>query len=177
MSWEVLHSETVFAGRVFSVRRDSVRTEIGRVVELDIVEHLPTVALVPVDAEWRVWFVRQYRHATKEHLLELPAGTVDGGEGPEACARRECREEIGMAPGRLQLLGTYYLAPGYSTELMYFYLAQDLTPDALRPDEDEAITVERVPIDQAMGLASSGALRDAKSIVGLHLAWHRLAAS
>lgn len=174
MNWEVLQSETVFEGRAFSVRRDAVRTHTGRLVTLEIVEHASSVTLVPLDAEARVWFVRQYRHATGEDLLELPAGTLVPGEAPEVCARRECREEIGMAPGQLELLGAGYLAPGYSTEFMYFFLAQDLVPDALAPDEDEAITVERIPLDRALELAGSGALRDVKSIVGLYLAQHRL---
>lgn len=177
MSWEVLQTESMFQGRAFSVRRDTVRTESGRVVTLEVVEHVASVTLVPLDSQSQVWFVSQYRHATGEHLLELPAGTLDFGETPEACARRECREEIGMAPGRLRLLGSSYLAPGYSTEFMSFFLAQDLTPDALTPDEDEVIRVERVPIDRALQMASSGALRDAKSIVGLHLAWHWLQAA
>ncbi len=174
MSWEVLHSETVFEGRAFSVRRDAVRTQAGRVVTLEIVDHVPSVTLVPVDSDSRIWFVRQYRHATRQELLELPAGTLAPGEAPEACARRECREEIGMAPGRLDLLGCCYLAPGYTTEFTYIFLAQDLVPDALAPDEDEAIRVERIPIEQALHLAGSGALQDAKSIVGLHLARPRL---
>ncbi len=177
MNWEVLQSESVFEGRAFSVRRDIVRTESGRTVALEIVEHVPSVALVPLDTQSQVWFVSQYRHATGEHLLELPAGTLNAGEEPESCARRECREETGMAPGRLLLLGSCYLAPGYSTEFMHFYLAQDLSPAPLAPDEDEAISVERIPIDRAMDMASSGALRDAKSIVGLHLAWHWLQAA
>lgn len=177
MDWQVLHSETMFEGRAFSVRRDTIRTDAGRLVTLDIVDHANSVALVPLDSESRVWFVRQYRHATGEDLLELPAGTLVPGESPEVCARRECREEIGMAPGQLELIGAGYLAPGYSTEFMYFFLARELVPNALAPDEDEMIRVEQIPLDQALDLAIGGVLRDVKSVVGLYLARARLQAS
>ncbi|MEW6568325.1 MAG: NUDIX hydrolase [Chloroflexota bacterium] len=170
MRLEVVHSEKVYEGRAFGVRRDEVRLATGRVAHIDIIEHVPSVTLIPVDAQGQVWFVRQYRHPTGETLLELPAGTLSSEEDPEACARRECREEIGMAPGRLTLLGSCYLAPGYSTEYMYFYLAEDLVPSPLSPDEDEVLKVERLTVARAYEMAAGGALRDAKSIVGLHLA-------
>ncbi len=174
MSAEVLQSQIVYQGPAFSVRKDRVRLEAGQVSELDVVVHPGAVTLVPVDREGNLWMVRQYRHSTGRILLELPAGTLETGETPEACAERECREEIGMAPGRLERIGECFLAPGYSTEYMYFFLATALRPAPLAGDSDEEISIERVSPGQLADLVGSGDLRDAKSLAALYLARARL---
>jgi ADP-ribose pyrophosphatase len=102
-------------------------------------------------------------------LLELPAGTSEPGEDPRVCALRECREEVGMSPGRLTPIGECWLVPGYATEYMHFFLAEDLTPMPLAPDEDEEIEVLRISRDGAMAMAARGELKDAKTMVGLFL--------
>ncbi|HKY84870.1 MAG TPA: NUDIX hydrolase [Anaerolineales bacterium] len=176
MNAEVLQSQTVYQGHAFSVRKDRVRLAAGQVSDLDIVVHAGAVTLVPVDDEGNLWMVRQYRHATGRILLELPAGTLEPGEAPEACAERECREEIGMAPGRLERIGECFLAPGYSTEYMYFFLATGLRPAPLAGDSDEEISIERVSTGQLADLVGSGDLKDAKSLAALYLARARLEA-
>jgi ADP-ribose pyrophosphatase len=170
MSVQVLKRETVYRGRAFSVRRDRVRQASGLETDMDVVVHAGAVTLVPIDDQGKVCFVRQYRHSVGEVLLELPAGTLEEGEAPEKCAERECREEIGLAPSRLELLGRCFLAPGYSTEQMHFYLATGLTPAPLSADSDEDITVERIAPDDVAGHVASGKLRDAKSLAALYLA-------
>jgi ADP-ribose pyrophosphatase len=170
MSFSLLHSETIYQGRAFAVRRDEVRLPDGKTAQLDIVAHHGAVTLVPVDAQGRIWFVRQYRHAAGELLLELPAGTLEPDEAPEACAAREVREEIGMAAGTLQKLGESFLAPGYSTEYMHFFLATDLQHAPLAQDADEFLNVEHISIAQAYELAHAGQIRDAKSLAALLLA-------
>jgi ADP-ribose pyrophosphatase len=122
-----------------------------------------------LDNQGCVWFVRQYRHATQQELLELPAGTLEAGEEPEICARREVREEIGMAAGMIQKIGEFFLAPGYSSEYMRVYLATDLTPDPLKGDDDEFITVVRIPLEQAYKMVDSGEIRDGKTLAALLL--------
>ncbi len=169
MAYPVVRSEVEFRGKAFGVRRDEVLLPDGRTTRVEVVEHPGAIALVPVDEAGRIWFVRQYRHAAGLSLLELPAGTLNVGEDPLACARRECREEIGMAPGRLVRLGEFFMAPGYSSELISMFLALDLTPDPLAPDEDEDLRVERLTPGQVDALVASGELRDAKSLAGLHL--------
>ena len=114
-------------------------------MHLDIIEHVGAVTILPIDAEGRILFVRQYRHATGKELLELPAGTLNAGEPPEECAFREIREETGFAAGNLIKLGEFFLAPGYSTEYMVVYLANELHPDPLPADEDEFISLEADP--------------------------------
>jgi len=170
MSYETLHSETVYRGRAFNVRRDEIRLPDGKIARLDIVDHVGAVTLVPVDDQNRVWFVRQYRHPTGEMLLELPAGTVEPGEPPLECARREIREEIGMAAGRIELIGQYFLAPGYSTEFMNVFLATDLRPNPLPGDADEFLSVESIPLEQVLLMAEDGKIRDAKTLASLMLA-------
>jgi ADP-ribose pyrophosphatase len=141
----------------------------GRETKLEIVEHGGSVVLIPIDGEGNVHFVRQYRHAVGENLLELPAGTRDGEELFEECAAREIREETGMAATNLQKIGQFYLVPGYSTEFMVVFLATDLKEDPLQADEDEFLQVEKVPVKQAVEMAEQGQIRDAKSLAALLL--------
>jgi len=170
MSFELLKSEIVYPGRAFTIRRDTLRLPDGRETRFDIVEHVGSVIILPLDAHDHLLFVRQYRHAAGLDLLELPAGTLDEGEAPEACARREVREETGMAAGRLEPLGGFYLAPGYSTEYMYVYLATDLRYDPLEADADEFLSVERVPLAEALAMFERGEILDAKSLAAFLLA-------
>jgi len=167
MAFETLHSATVYNGRAFDVRRDQVRLPDGQVAHLDIIEHVGAVTILPLDEQGQVWFVRQYRHAARQRLLELPAGTLEPGEPPEVCASREIREEIGMSAGQLRKLGEFFLAPGYSTEYMHIFLATNLRPDPLPGDADEFLSVEKVPLEQALAMARSGELHDAKSLAAL----------
>ena len=169
MDYTITASEPIFAGRSFKVRIETVRRSDGRAHRIEIVDHPGAITLVPVDAEGRLHFVRQYRHSTLEVMLELPAGTLDPEEDPVDCARRECREEIGMAPQTLERLGGFFLAPGYSTEYLHIYLATQLTSAPLAPDEDEDLRVERLTLGQAEALARSGELHDAKSLAALYL--------
>jgi ADP-ribose pyrophosphatase len=170
MSFEILKSETIYRGKVFDVRQDEVRLPNGRQASLDVVEHNSSVTLLPVDDEGQIWFVRQYRHPVLAELLELPAGVMEGDESPEACARREVREETGMAAERLQKLGEFYLAPGYCTELMYVFVARDLSPAPLPGDEDEFISVEKIPVEKAYEMAERGEFPDSKTLAALFLA-------
>jgi ADP-ribose pyrophosphatase len=107
-------------------------------------------------------------------LLELPAGTLEPGEDPLETAARECREEIGMAPGQLDRLGGVFLAPGYSTEFLHFFLATDLQSSPLDPDEDEDLQVVTVSLDEAIDAIDQGQIQDAKTLAGLYL-WQRAA--
>jgi len=170
MPFELLRSETLLKGRAFAIRRDWLKTPDGRETKYDIIEHGGSVILVPLDADGNLLFVRQYRHAAGTDLLELPAGTLDEGEEPAVCAAREIREETGFAAGTLEKIGEFYLAPGYSTEFMIVYLARDLTYDPLEADADEFLSVERIPLAEAIQMAERGEMPDAKSLAALFLA-------
>jgi ADP-ribose pyrophosphatase len=170
MPFELLKSEIVFSGRAFTIRCDTLRLPDGHETRLDIVEHVGSVILLPVDDQNNLLFVRQYRHAAGLDLLELPAGTLNEGETPEACAQREIREETGMAAGKLEYLGGFYLTPGYSTEYMHVYLATNLHHDPLEADADEFLTVEFFPLATALAMARRGGIPDAKSLAAILLA-------
>lgn len=174
MKFELLKSELLFEGRVFSIRRDHLKTPSGRATKYDIIEHHGSVVLVPLDAQGNLHFVRQYRHATGSSPLELPAGSLEPGEEPLECARREIREEIGMAANQLREIGSFYLVPGYSTEYMRVFLATGLQESPLPPDVDEYLTVEKIPFIKALEMARKGEIPDAKSLAALLLAQHYL---
>jgi ADP-ribose pyrophosphatase len=170
MTFETISSEKIFQGRAFDVRRDQVLLPDGRVTSLDIVEHVGAVTMIPIDEQERILFVRQYRHAVGGFLLELPAGTIEADEPPLECARRELREETGMGAGNLEKVGEFFLAPGYSTEYMYVYLATGLYPDPLPGDQDEFLSLALLEIEQAYQHIQDGEIKDAKSIASLMLA-------
>ncbi len=173
-SFELIDSELILQGRAFRIRRDRLRTPDGRTTKYEIVEHTGSTVMLPVDSDGNLLFVRQYRHAAGLDLLELPAGTRDGDEPYEVCAAREMREETGMAAGKLDRLADFYLAPGYSTELMAVFLATDLTPAPLKADADEFLQLERIPVGRSLKMARSGQVPDAKSLAALFIAEARL---
>ena len=170
MAFELISSEVVFKGKVFDVRVDQVRLADGHETRIDLVIHPGAVTLIPRDEDGTIWFVRQYRHATGGYLLELPAGTLEQGEDPASTASRESREEIGMSPGRLEDLGGFFLAPGYSNEYMYVFLATDLEPDALALDPDEIIEIEKLTVQEVVAQIRNGGFQDAKTLAALQLA-------
>lgn len=174
MAIEVLSSEIQFEGKVFDVRVDRVRLADGHETRIDLVIHSGAVTMIPIGEDGSIWFVRQYRHATGGQLLELPAGTLEQGEDPAGTAARECREEIGMAPGQLDNLGGFFLAPGYSNEYMHVFLATDLKPDALAPDADEVIAIEKLTAQEVKAQINEGGFQDAKTLACLQLAETRL---
>jgi ADP-ribose pyrophosphatase len=169
MEYKLLSSEIVYHGHAFTIRVDKVRLPDGRNSQLDIVEHIGSVIIIPIDADDNLLFVRQYRHAAKLELLEFPAGTLELNELPEVCARREIREETGKAAEKMQHLGGFYLAPGYSTEYMEVYLATDLSNDPLEADADEFLSVESLKLDKVTSLCENGKILDAKTLAAFSL--------
>jgi len=169
MVFKVLDSQFVYQGRAFNVRRDQVALPDGSSAWWDIVEHVDSIMVIPVDTDGYLWFVRQYRHPAAQEVLEMPAGVLEHGESPEACASREIREEIGMTAGKLQKIGEFFLAAGYSSEYMHVYLATDLRPDPLQADADEFLSVEKISIAEAYRMAENNRVRDAKTLAGLFL--------
>jgi len=164
---KTLSSQLVYQGRAVRLRVDTVRVSGGRETTREIVEHDDCIAVIAVDAEGRVLLVKQFRKAVEKELLEIPAGGIDPGETPEDCVRREMREETGYLPRRVERLGGFYSAPGYSTEYLYLYLATDLIPSRLFAEDTEGISLVRVSPAQIPELISSGSICDAKSIAGL----------
>jgi ADP-ribose pyrophosphatase len=170
MTFKVMESRQLLDGKAVRVWLDKVQYPDGRVAAIEVVRHPGAVCILPIDEEGKIWFVRQYRHPTGEALLELPAGTLEPDEPPEETARREIREEIGMAAGSLRPLGGFYAAPGYSSEYLYAYRAEELSPAPLPQDEGEMIDVERYSPEEVISLVATGRLVDGKSLAVLLLA-------
>lgn len=167
---ELIETKTVFTGKVLKMRYDTVRLPNGREATREVVEHPGAVAVVPVTDEGKVVLVRQYRYPVKEVLLEIPAGKLDKGEKPEICAHRELEEETGFKAGKMEHLATFYTGPGFTDEIMYLYLARDLTVTEQCLDEDEFLAVGHYTADEIKSLLAEKKVNDAKTLVGLMMA-------
>ncbi len=166
---ETLSSETIYSGRVVTLRVDEVRLPGGRQTKREVVEHSDCVAIVAIDADDNVLLVRQFRKPVEKNLLEIPAGCIEPGEEPIATVRREMCEETGYLPRSIKRMGGFYSAPGFCTEYLHLYLATDLVPERLYASDTESIELVRVPLSQIAELINSGSICDAKSIAGLLL--------
>ncbi len=168
-----LAGETVYDGKIFRVERDRVRLPNGREATLEVVRHEGSVVLMPIPEPGHVILVRQYRYAVDEHLWELAAGSLEPGEDPAAGAARECEEETGLVPSKVELVGRFYPTPGYCDELMNFFrldgLAKRTEGTAALPDDDEDLEVRSFSLDELKRLLRDGAIRDLKTAVGVGL--------
>ncbi len=164
---ELLHSRSVYSGRIVKLSLDSVRLPNGNVAELEVIRHQGAAAAVPVDDDGSVLLVRQYRHAAGGWLLEVPAGKLDAGEPPDVCARREVEEETGFLPTRLVPLGWIYTTPGFTDEKIWLFMATGLRATRQRLQNDEVLQVERMPLQDARRRAIDGEIVDAKSVCAL----------
>jgi ADP-ribose pyrophosphatase len=173
---ERLDRQRIFQGRVVDLSVDRVRLPNGNVCDLELITHRGAAAVVPVDGD-DVILVRQYRYAAGGWLIEVPAGKLDGGEAPEMCATREVEEETGFKIGSLASLGWIWTTPGFTDEKIWLFVATDLTPSQSSLQDDEVLTVKRMPLTEAVKLALHGEIRDAKSVCALLRASHHLQSS
>ena len=170
MAYEVIKSETTYRGKIVDVTVDIISLPDGRRAEREIVRRGAASAVLPVDADGNVYLVRQYRHSMAKLCLEAPAGVMDPGEtDPEACARRELTEETGFAAGRLIKLTDMVSAIGFSDEILHIYAAEDLIAGETDFDDEEFITVEKYPLNDAIDMIHSGEIFDSKTIAALLL--------
>jgi ADP-ribose pyrophosphatase len=160
-------SREVFSGRLLHLRVDDVELDSGRHAVREVVVHPGAVAILPWDGE-RLTLVRQWRQAAGRSLLEVPAGTLDGGEAPGVAAARELAEEVQLAADDWQEGPGFYTAPGFSTEYLTVFLASGLhpAPDGAA-DDDEELTIERLTLAEALQAIDDGGIQDAKSIVAI----------
>ncbi|MHB8143713.1 MAG: NUDIX domain-containing protein [Thermoleophilia bacterium] len=172
MKNKVLSTSQIYDGHIINLRLDEVELPDGRHAQREVVEHPGASVIVPVDQQGRVYLVRQYRDAAAEELLELPAGKLEPGEEPLACARRECLEELGLEAGSWTHLASFYSSPGFCDELLHCFLARELRQGVSDADRDEFLTPESWPLANLAELL--GQLKDAKSIAGLLLAQQAL---
>ena len=170
----LLERRPIFDGRIVKLSVDTIRLPNGKACDLEMIRHPGAAAVVPIDSDGNVLLVRQYRYAAAGYLLEIPAGKLDGDELPERCAVREVEEEVGYRPETLTPLGFIHTTPGFTDERIWLYLATDLSVAQQELQDDEVLTVERVPFEEAVEMAVDGRITDGKSICALLRAARRL---
>ncbi|MCZ2389752.1 MAG: NUDIX hydrolase [Acidobacteria bacterium] len=165
---QLLASETIYEGRVFDITLDSIR-EGPLEYTREIIRHKGSAVIIPIFDDGRIALVRQYRHAAREFLLELPAGTLNNGEDPLEGARRELEEEIGVTAENIDKLCEFYVSPGFLTEKMHLFAARGLTATAQNLDADEVLSIEYHTLDDLSQMARDGRIQDAKTLVGISI--------
>jgi ADP-ribose pyrophosphatase len=173
MQERTLRSTVVWRGHTIRVRVDEVERPDGRRTTRDIVEHPGAVAILAWDGT-RLAMVRQWRHATGQVLLEVPAGTLEPGEPPAETARRELAEEAGLAAATWEPGPRFYTAPGFCDELMHIFLATDLSPATAEGDEDEQLEPSWMTLPEALAAIDEGRIIDAKTLAGVSWLARRL---
>jgi ADP-ribose pyrophosphatase len=166
----VLSSKTVFRGKVFHVTSDEVVEPNGVRARRDVVRHQGSVVVMAADTAGRnrrVLLIRQYRYAPNETLWEIPAGRIDDGEQPLEAAKRELTEETGYTAQKWKRALSFYPSPGFMSEIMHVFLAQDLASGKATPEEDERIAKRFFPVSAVLKMINSGKIRDGKTIAGV----------
>lgn len=158
-----LSAEYKFEGRIIKLRVDNALLPDGKTATREVVEHNGGVCVAPLTDDGCVLAVRQYRYPYSETIVEIPAGKRDGNEDPFVCGVRELREETGAAAAEYRFLGELYPSPGYCGEIIWMYAAKGLTFGEQQTDEDEFLSVEKIPLDKFVDMVLSGEVKDAKT--------------
>ena len=164
-----MESEQLLKSNIFSVERLSYETAAGQTIQKDVVRHPGSVAILPVLNDGRICLIRNHRVTVADTLIEIPAGTMEPPEPPLACAHRELIEETGYKAGKIELLATFYPAPGILDERMHLYLATDLEEGDPAREAGEQIENYVVTLEEAKSMALSGAIKDGKTLFGILL--------
>jgi ADP-ribose pyrophosphatase len=163
-----------YPGTLFSFVSEDVTLPNGSRTELGMVRHPGSTAVVPLFDDHTVLMERQYRHAVEDYLLEIPAGTMEPGELPLTCARRELEEETGYGAEEFIELSQVLILPAYSDEKIFVYLARGLKPSQQNLDPDEIIEIVKYPFDKALNMIRDGLISDALTILSLQMVWFYL---
>lgn len=160
---EQTDSELVYDGRIIKVYSDKVILPDGNTAGREVVKHKGAVAILPVDSEGNAYFVRQFRYPVGREVLEVPAGKLEAGELPLECAKRELREECGLIAGKWTELGPMLSSPGYSNEVIWLFVAEELEKCSQDLDFDEFLNVEKISMDEMEKRVNSGSVMDSKT--------------
>lgn len=171
MTEEKLSGERVFDGKLLHIEHWQVRLPDGNTALREIARHIGAVAVVPVDSEGNVTVVYQYRPAIGRVMLEIPAGKLDSADEDRLeAAQRELREETGLTAAKWHRVGDVVPSPGYLTERITLFLAQELAQGETDPDDDEFLNVEKLPLSELVERVMRGEIEDAKTQTGLLMA-------
>jgi ADP-ribose pyrophosphatase len=160
-------SQIIYRGRLLNLRLDEVGLPRGTTALREVVEHPGVVVILPLLGPRKLILVQQYREAVGEALLELPAGTLQPGEGPRDCALLELQEETGYKAKKVRRMFSCFLAPGYSNEIAHAFLAWKLSPGKATPEADESLRVFPIALDKALSMIRHNEIRDAKTIAAI----------
>ena len=174
MSAIINRSATLHKGRLFRLVNENYTLDNGVTSDMDFIQHPGAAAMVPMLNNADVVLIKQYRHAIRQFIWEIPAATLDPGESPIACARRELIEETGYSATDWHQLGTITPLPGCSDERIHIFLASDLKPAEQHLDDDEMLNVHQLDFKEALQMILTGEISDGKTISGLFLASHWL---
>lgn len=164
---KLLDSRKVYSGEKISIRKDEFILQ-NKKIQKEVVEHSPSVGLIPIIDHSNILLITQYRHPAKKTLLEIPAGKIEDGETKEEAAKRELYEETGYT-GKLSFLTKWYLVPSYDTELMYIFIVTNLRKISNKQgsDDDENIKVKKIGLKTALKKCINGQIIDCKTIAAL----------
>ncbi|MCL2664726.1 MAG: NUDIX hydrolase [Defluviitaleaceae bacterium] len=172
-NFETTKKTPVFNGRIFILEQREIKMPDGGFAVRDTIVHKGAAAVLPVTDDGRLVFVRQHRAAAEKIILEIPAGKRDSDdEDPAACAMRELEEETGFCAGRLTFMCKFFIAVGYSTEVLHLYLAENLTAGVQCLDLHEYVSVECYTLSEALAMISDGRIEDSKTIVAVQ--WYKI---
>jgi len=171
----LLRTKTVYDGKYIKAEERVVRLPDGREAVREIVRPPDAVGVLPIDDDGTVHLVRQYRQAVGRVILEIPAGIIDPGESTEETGRRECEEETGVRPAKMERLFRYYHSVGFSTGSIEIYLGTELShASSLLPDDGEFIERVRMPFEELYRLAADGQIVDSKTMLAVLWYQHRV---
>ena len=171
MSYEVLESKTTHEGLLVKVTLDTIQMPDGKpALRESVIRGKNAAAVLPVDNDGSIIFVRQYRHAFAEMILEIPAGIMQDDEDPAVGVVRELEEETGKKAGKLEFLCEMYPTVGYCSERIQMYIATELTEGVQNLDPDEFVEVEKYTLEESLAMISRGEIKDGKTVAALY-AW------
>jgi len=159
----------IYEGRIITVNQETLTLQNGKESRYDIVKHPGAVAILPIDETGRILFIKQWRRAAETILIEIPAGTLEKNETPLECAHREVDEETGFGARKMTPLGGFYTAPGFCSEYIHLFIAEDLFPGSLSDDDSEYIDLLPLTLEQAVTLIKQGAFIDGKTLAAVTL--------
>ena len=168
---KINQSIEIYRGKIFSFVAEDITLPNGVRSEIAMVRHPGSTAVIPLLDDNTIVLTLQYRHPIREYILEIPAGTMEPGESPLNCAKRELEEETGFVANDLIELSKVHILPAYSNETIYVYLAKNLTVSQQKLDQDEIIHIVTYPFNEAMELIHKGDITDALTIMSIYRAW------
>ncbi|MDI6716457.1 MAG: NUDIX hydrolase, partial [Actinomycetota bacterium] len=164
-------SKLIYKGKIISLYLDKIKSPSGQILDREVVKHLDAVGVAALNEKKEIILVRQYRHPINKTLLEIPAGLLEDCESPAACAIRELREETGYVAKKVEKLAEFYTSAGFTDEKFYLYFTEEIEEgEPARELGEEDIKVEAIQLKEALDMAASGKIEDAKTLLAILMA-------